>query len=82
MIRRMFQSNEESHFWVGGYKKMDLHGEEWGWCDSSEWTFSNWASNRNGSLDHLAIDGWSGYWYDHDKSELLPSVCLHDVGKI
>ena len=83
MIRRMFKSGEESHFWVGGYKKTNQHEEEWCWCDSSEWTFSNWASNRNGSLDHLAIDGLLGYWYDHDKSNLLPSVCQHAVvGKI
>ena len=84
MISRMFQSGEESHFWIGGHKKTDQPGDEdeWGWCDSNEWTFSNWASNRNGSMDHLAIDGWSGYWYDHDKSELLPSVCQHEVGKL
>ena len=79
MIKKMFKSDEESHFWVGGYRKVES-GAEWAWC-VSDWDFSNWASNRNGSLDHLAMDGWSGYWYDHDRSELLPSVCQHVAGK-
>ena len=46
MIKKMFKSDEESHFWVGGYRKVESEyfGAEWAWCDSNKWGYSNWAS--------------------------------------
>ena len=84
-IVKMLPDYQDSHFWIGGYKTRDYTYIEdtWEWCDSSYWAFSNWASDRNGSQDYLAIARTlSKNWYDHNNSELLPSVCQHEVGKI